>query len=67
MAKVTVDRRKCKGCLLCVHVCPKGILVVGATLNEKGLKTVEVKNGHLCLGCGQCALMCPECGIEIHP
>jgi 2-oxoglutarate ferredoxin oxidoreductase subunit delta len=65
MAKVTVNKEKCKGCLLCIGVCPKGVLVEGVELNKKGALPVAVKDGVACAGCKFCALICPDCAIEI--
>ena len=37
MAKVTIDKDTCKGCGLCVTVCPKGILRLSESeINAKG-------------------------------
>jgi 2-oxoglutarate ferredoxin oxidoreductase subunit delta len=65
MAKVTINREKCKGCLLCVGVCAKGLIEVDAKLNKRGIKPVKLKEGAECLGCTFCALICPGCCIEI--
>lgn len=76
MAKVKVDREKCKGCLLCVSFCPKGVLVVEESLNRYGVKPVKflsrasseknAKEGARCMGCAMCAMICPECCIEVY-
>ncbi len=65
MAKVTVNSEKCKGCLLCVNVCPKGVLIPLTALNKKGMLPVGTKDGARCAGCKFCALVCPDCCIEI--
>ena len=37
MAKVTINQDRCKGCGLCVSVCPKQVLELNkAKLNRKG-------------------------------
>ena len=66
MPKITVNKDKCKGCLLCVSFCPKQSIVVDSRLNKKGVKTVEFKDGAECVGCAMCALICPECCIEVY-
>jgi 2-oxoglutarate ferredoxin oxidoreductase subunit delta len=81
MAKIIIDREKCKGCLLCVSFCPKGLISVDKDLNRRGVKPVKFsprpvlrspqgeggsfsKGG--CLGCAMCAIICPDCCIEVY-
>lgn len=66
MAKVVINKEKCKGCLLCVSFCPKGLLIVDTELNTKGIRPVKLKEAAGCIGCAQCAVICPDCCIEIH-
>lgn len=65
MAKIKVDREKCKGCLLCVSVCPKGQLKQDERLNRKGIKPI-VFLGENCSGCASCAIICPDAAIEVY-
>jgi len=65
MAKITIKRDKCKGCLLCIEVCSGKVIVLDGTFNARGIKPVKAKEGALCRGCGMCVLMCPDCAIEI--
>lgn len=66
MAKIIIDKEKCKGCLLCVNICPKGMIKPGKALNKKGFTFVEFKDDAGCLGCKMCAVVCPECCIEVY-
>ena len=65
MAKIVIDQEKCKGCLLCVNFCPKGLIKKTAKLNKRGANFVEFKGDDLCLGCAMCAIICPDCCIEV--
>jgi 2-oxoglutarate ferredoxin oxidoreductase subunit delta len=65
MAKLKINKEKCKGCLLCVGVCPKGVLAALKELNAKGVNPVGVKPEATCAGCAFCAVICPDCCIEI--
>ncbi|MEW6202473.1 MAG: 4Fe-4S binding protein [bacterium] len=65
MPIVFIDRDRCKGCGLCVHVCKKGVLVIASSLNVKGYFPVEVSDGELCTGCAACMLVCPDMAIEV--
>ena len=66
MPKVTVNQEKCKGCLLCVHVCPKGSLVKEKQLNKRGAHPVKFIDKGDCLGCAMCAIICPDCCITVY-
>lgn len=61
MAKVTINQDACKGCGLCMTVCPKKIMVLSKTvINAKGYNPTEVTDMSLCIGCASCAKMCPD-------
>ena len=64
-SKLTIDRDKCKGCLLCIEVCPQGALSESKGINQKGFRYVELEHPEKCTGCGMCVIMCPDCAIEI--
>ena len=68
MAKYEVlfDGDVCKGCELCVHFCPKKIIVMGSHMNNKGYNPAEIKNMDECTGCRSCALICPDGAISIY-
>ena len=65
MPKITVKRDKCKGCLLCVGFCPKGLIIVDEKLNQRGVRPVKFKAGGVCVGCSFCAVICPDSCIEV--
>jgi len=65
MAKIIIDRNKCKGCLLCVSVCSKHSIEIDEQVNAKGIRTVRLKKNYECLGCAMCALVCPDVCIEV--
>ncbi|MBN2831077.1 MAG: 4Fe-4S dicluster domain-containing protein [Candidatus Omnitrophica bacterium] len=66
MPKVTIDREKCKGCLLCVGVCPKKLISRDKSLNSKGHNPVKFQDKGECIGCALCAIICPDCCIEVY-
>lgn len=66
MPKVTVNEGRCKGCGLCVSVCPKKILELDKNrLNEKGFNPAAVAETEKCIGCAFCAVICPDAAITI--
>ena len=66
MPTVKVRADFCKGCRLCVKVCPRHLLELTTKLNALGIQPVEVTQlDKECSGCLSCVLMCPEAAIEI--
>jgi 2-oxoglutarate ferredoxin oxidoreductase subunit delta len=65
MARVRILEEYCKGCELCVPVCPKKSLALSHRVNKRGLRVVEVVGTSECSGCLQCSAMCPDAALEI--
>jgi NAD-dependent dihydropyrimidine dehydrogenase PreA subunit len=58
---VEIIADQCKGCALCIEVCPKKVLELGKNFNVLGYQPVElVAEG--CTGCAACFYACPEPG-----
>ena len=62
--KVIIDTERCKGCGLCVPVCPKNDIVISERSNKKGYFPAQAKNRE-CTGCAMCAVICPEAAIKV--
>ncbi|MDO9540786.1 MAG: 4Fe-4S dicluster domain-containing protein [Kiritimatiellia bacterium] len=54
----------CKGCELCVSICPRKALTLSQNVNKSGFHFPE-SDCRLCSGCKQCAIICPDAAIEI--
>lgn len=66
MARVTFREDRCKGCGLCIHVCPKKIIRENRErINAKGYFPAEVVEMDKCIGCAFCATICPDCVITV--
>ena len=66
MAEISLDKKRCKGCGLCVRACPKKLLFLQASAtNEKGYHPAEIADREACTGCRSCALTCPDLCIVI--
>ncbi|MHC4625317.1 MAG: 4Fe-4S dicluster domain-containing protein [Planctomycetota bacterium] len=63
--KIKIDTERCKGCGLCVSVCPKGGIVISTKSNKTGYFPAEPKNSD-CTGCATCAAVCPDVVIEVY-
>lgn len=62
-----IDSERCKGCGLCVSVCPKNVLKISDELNKKGYYPAFQARPEDCIFCGTCYLMCPDVAISITP
>jgi len=69
--KIVIDRELCKGCSLCMPVCPQKVIITSKKLNLKGYSPAEFKENVAegekgCTGCALCAIVCPEVAIEVY-
>ncbi|MHC4423611.1 MAG: 4Fe-4S dicluster domain-containing protein [Planctomycetota bacterium] len=62
--KIIIDTERCKGCSLCVTVCPKNSIIVSEHSNEKGYFPAQANNTD-CTACAMCAIICPDAVIEV--
>lgn len=63
---VKIDFDWCKGCHLCIEVCPQKVLQVAKVLNSQSYYPAEFNdNDEKCKGCALCAMVCPEAIIEV--
>ena len=60
---IEIDR--CKGCGLCVDVCPKGVLEMSENVNTKGYFPAYQARPDDCIFCSICCIMCPDVAISI--
>lgn len=64
---VTIKEDRCKGCGLCVNVCPVEILrLAEERFNVKGHTPVEVTRPEQCTGCARCAIICPDVVFTVY-
>jgi 2-oxoglutarate ferredoxin oxidoreductase subunit delta len=66
MARITVDERYCKGCGLCVSVCPRQCIALDPDkMTDKGYHPATMTDESLCTGCTDCAVICPDVAITV--
>ncbi|MGI6596161.1 MAG: 4Fe-4S binding protein [Elusimicrobia bacterium] len=64
---VTVKRDRCKGCGLCMDVCPVNVFRISTQFNKLGYHYIEPEGEgkNSCTGCQRCVMVCPDVAIEI--
>ncbi len=66
MSYAAIDSKFCKGCLLCVDICPKKCIELSGKTNAGGYEYVTFKEGSACLGCALCHTVCPDIAITVY-
>jgi 2-oxoglutarate ferredoxin oxidoreductase subunit delta len=58
---LSIARDRCKGCSLCVGVCPKHVLALDeSVVNRLGYHPVRLLDAGACTSCVLCARVCPD-------
>lgn len=66
IGKIIIEENRCKGCELCIHVCPQKILQLSSKINKKGFHPIEVTDEKKCTGCSLCYTICPDIVISVY-
>ena len=62
---IATDR--CKGCELCVHICPKHCLSLDQTVvNGLGYHPIQLTDASACTSCALCARICPDAVFAVY-
>jgi 2-oxoglutarate ferredoxin oxidoreductase subunit delta len=66
MAKIEIDRERCKGCGLCTISCPKELIRIGEEINRQGyFFACRDEADSKCTGCALCGEICPDVAIRV--
>ena len=62
---VFIEKDACKGCGICIMVCPKNILEFTDELNQKGFQYPELTHADKCILCENCMIYCPDFAVVV--
>jgi len=65
MIDIQIKGDWCKGCYICVDVCPKAVLEIDKEAWLKGFHPVVVAHAEDCTLCRSCELLCPDLAITV--
>ncbi|AEF96925.1 4Fe-4S dicluster domain-containing protein [Methanotorris igneus] len=62
---ISINENFCKGCDICIEVCPKKVFEKSKKLNKKGIYPPIPVNEDKCVKCMLCVLQCPDQAISV--
>lgn len=62
---IIVNERYCKGCQICIQLCPKHVLELSKQVNNRGYYVSQAVDTSACTKCLQCQLLCPDFAIFV--
>ncbi|MEO0114813.1 MAG: 4Fe-4S binding protein [candidate division WOR-3 bacterium] len=65
MPKIELRKEWCKGCCLCLEICPKAVFDRESKISTRGFREIVVKNPKNCTGCRLCEMLCPDLAITV--
>ena len=64
--RVVFREDRCKGCEVCISVCPQDCIVLDNHINKLGYRPATVTDQALCTSCSLCAKACPDAVISVY-
>ena len=65
MTDILLDSNCCKGCDICIAICPRQIFVKSKKRNNLGTSIPDVTHKDQCTECRLCEKMCPDGAISV--
>ncbi|HDM67066.1 MAG TPA: 4Fe-4S dicluster domain-containing protein [Thermoplasmatales archaeon] len=62
---ILVDENLCKGCNICIYICPTRVLESSNKLNKMGYIPPFPAREDKCVRCRLCELICPDLAIRL--
>ncbi len=63
--EIVIDDQFCKGCGLCIQVCPRNVFGKGKKRNRAGYLLPQVDSSENCAVCYFCEMTCPDLAITV--
>jgi len=63
--RIVISEELCKGCGICIGLCPMKVLGRSDKLSSRGVYTPVPVNGNKCTGCCICQYYCPDLAIYV--
>jgi 2-oxoglutarate ferredoxin oxidoreductase subunit delta len=64
---IVIDETRCKGCELCLTVCPKDLIRMADHFTPRGYRPAAlVDPAQACTGCLLCSTICPDVAITVY-
>ena len=60
-----IDSMLCKGCDICISVCPKDVYAKSEEVNSKDVYVPYPANQEACVRCGLCEISCPDQALYV--
>lgn len=65
LRKIVVSEELCKGCGICIALCPLKVLVKSDKLSPRGVYPPVSTGGNKCTGCRMCEYYCPDFAVYV--
>ena len=65
VSRIHINQKWCKGCYVCLEVCPQKVFEKSKEVSEKGFNPVFVAHPEQCTACLQCEMLCPDLAINV--
>ena len=62
---IVIDPKLCKGCHICISVCPHGVLEKAEVVDNRGFFLPRVIDIEACRVCKLCEMECPDFAISV--